>query len=144
MSLIVARTEDVAACHDLRRTVFVDEQGVSEAEEIDGRDAEAVHLLARLEGLAVGTARILLAPPTGKIGRVCVLPAHRGTGVGVALVEAAVGGLREEPGIATASLGAQVHALGFYRNRGFVAQGPIFDDAGIAHRQMVLSLGPLD
>ena len=144
MSLIVARTEDLAACHDLRRTVFIEEQGVTEAEEIDGRDGEAIHLLARLGGVAVGTARLLLDPPKGKIGRVCVLPAHRGTGVGVALMEAAVGVLRHEAGIDTATLGAQIHALDFYRHRGFEARGPIFDDAGIPHRQMVLSLAPRD
>lgn len=144
MSLIVARTGGLDVCRTLRRAVFIEEQGVSEAEEMDGRDAEAIHLLARLDGMAVGTARILLDPPRGKIGRVCVLPAHRGTGVGVALVQAAVGVLREEDGIETATLGAQIHALDFYRRRGFAAEGPIFDDAGIPHRQMVLSLGPAD
>jgi len=33
-----------------------------------------------------------------------------------------------------------LHALGFYEKLGFVAQGPVFDDAGIDHREMVLSL----
>lgn len=144
MSLIVARTNDLATCRMLRRAVFIEEQGVSEAEEMDRRDDDAIHLLARRDGVAVGTARILLDPPRGKIGRVCVLPAHRGTGIGVALIEAAVGVLRREDGIETATLGAQLHALDFYRRRGFAAEGPIFDDAGIPHRQMVLSLGQAD
>ncbi len=142
MSLIVARTEDVAACSALRRTVFIEEQGVSEADEMDGRDGEAVHLLARLDGTAIGSARLLLDPPAGKIGRVCVLGPHRGTGAGVALVEAAIGVLRGTDGIDRARLGAQIHALDFYRRFGFEAEGPIYDDAGIPHRDMVLSLAP--
>lgn len=140
MSLIVARTTDLDTARTLRRTVFIDEQGVAEADEMDGRDEGAIHLLARLDGVAIGTARLLLDPPMGKIGRVCVLPPHRGTGTGVALMEAAIGVLRDAPGIETATLGAQLHALDFYRPLGFEAQGPIFDDAGIPHRQMVLSL----
>lgn len=140
MSLIVSRTDDVATCLALRRTVFIEEQGVSEADEMDDRDGEAIHLLARLDGLAVGTARILADPPEGRIGRICVLAAHRGTGIGVALVEAALGLLHGTGGVETAALGAQMHALDFYRRFGFEAEGPIYDDAGIPHRKMVLSL----
>jgi predicted GNAT family N-acyltransferase len=37
-------------------------------------------------------------------------------------------------------LGAQVHALGFYERLGFAAVGPVYRDAGIEHRDMVLEL----
>ncbi|MCB1093402.1 MAG: GNAT family N-acetyltransferase, partial [Verrucomicrobiae bacterium] len=54
----------------IRRIVFIEEQGVSEALEIDGRDPECVHALARDgSGEVIGTARLL---PEGKIGRVAV------------------------------------------------------------------------
>lgn len=141
MSLIIGRTDDVETCRALRRTVFIEEQGVSEAEEMDGRDGEAAHLLARLDGMAIGTARLFLDPPEGRIGRVCVLAPHRGTGAGAALIEAAIGLLRGSEGIERARLGAQIHTLDFYRRFGFEAEGPVYDDAGIAHRHMVLSLG---
>lgn len=49
-----------------RRVVFIEEQGVSEAEEIDDLDAAALHLLARLDGRPVGTARLLRQGDTGK------------------------------------------------------------------------------
>ncbi|MFN6977590.1 MAG: GNAT family N-acetyltransferase, partial [Gemmobacter sp.] len=88
--MAVAVTEDVPTCLALRRAVFTLEQGVSVADEIDGRDGEAVHLLARRDGVPVGTARILIAEGTGKIGRVCVLAGERGKGIGAALVRAAV------------------------------------------------------
>ena len=77
---------------------------------------------------------------TAKIGRVCVIKSHRGTGLGAALIRAAVDEARKDPAVRFVKLGAQLHALGFYEKLGFVAQGPVFDDAGIDHREMVLSL----
>lgn len=129
-------TEDIDTCLALRRTVFIEEQSVPEVEEMDGLDAKAIHLLALDEGKPVGCARILLKDKTGKIGRVCVLPGHRGTGMGAALINAALDHLRHLPGITQATLGAQTHALAFYTKLGFTAHGPEFDDAGIPHRQM--------
>lgn len=140
MTLSITVTNDVSACLALRRTVFIEEQGVSEADELDDRDGEAIHLLATDDGRPVGTARLLLAGETGKIGRVCVLPGMRGTGLGAALMRAALDELRRQPGITRAKLGAQCHALGFYERLGFRAVGPVYDDAGIDHRDMILDL----
>ncbi|MTE01798.1 GNAT family N-acetyltransferase [Paracoccus sp. YIM 132242] len=133
-------TTDLAACLALRRTVFIHEQGVPEDREIDGLDNEAIHLLATRDGQPIGSARILLSGNTGKIGRVCVLPAARGAGLGAALIRAALDVLRVQPGITRAKLGAQTHALGFYEKLGFVAYGPVYDDAGIPHRDMTREL----
>ncbi|TVP71969.1 MAG: GNAT family N-acetyltransferase [Rhodobacteraceae bacterium] len=133
----VGLTQDLASCHALRRVVFIEEQSVPESEEVDGRDPEALHILAKIDGEAVGCARVLIKGEVGKIGRVCVLRGFRGQGIGVALIEAALAVLREMPGIAQARLGSQTHALGFYEKLGFVAVGPEYLDAGIAHRDMV-------
>jgi ElaA protein len=51
-----------------------------------------------------------------------------------------VADLAAMPGVSRAKLGAQVHALGFYERLGFVAVGPVYLDAGIEHRDMVLGL----
>jgi len=83
-------TKDLATCLDLRRRVFIEEQGVSEVEEFDGLDDAAVHLLAWQDEVPVGTARLFMKGETGKIGRVCVLPEARGTGLGAALIRAAL------------------------------------------------------
>nr|WP_198431656.1 GNAT family N-acetyltransferase [Pseudorhodobacter sp. MZDSW-24AT] len=136
----IAATRDIAACLRLRRTVFIEEQGVSEADEVDDKDAEAIHILATVDGVPMGSARLLLIGETGKIGRVCVLPAARGTGLGAQLMRAALEELRRQPGITRAKLGSQTHALGFYERLGFVAEGPVYNDAGIPHRDMVLVL----
>ncbi|MDE3237971.1 MAG: GNAT family N-acetyltransferase [Paracoccaceae bacterium] len=140
MTVEIAETDDIAACRALRRVVFIEEQGVPEADELDDKDGEAIHLLATDAGRPVGTARLLLMGKTGKIGRVCVLKEMRGTGLGAALIRAAVDRLRQIEGIATVKLGAQVHALGFYEKLGFTAFGPVYDDAGIPHQDMALTL----
>jgi ElaA protein len=140
--IAVARTDDLATCLALRRRVFTLEQGVSEADEVDGRDGEAVHFLATRDGVPVGTARVLIGAGTGKIGRVCVLAEARGLGIGRVLVRAAVSHLRGLPEVRRATLGAQVHAIGFYEALGFAAIGPVYDDAGIPHRDMVMDLRP--
>ena len=138
----IEETRDIATCQALRRAVFIEEQGVAEALEVDGRDEGAIHLLATVDGRPAGTARLLVTGATGKIGRVCVLPAHRGTGLGRALIRAALDRLAQEPGVQMALLGAQTHALGFYEALGFVARGPVYDDAGIPHRDMTRPVSP--
>lgn len=142
MTYSIDITKNLAACHALRNAVFVQEQGVSASDEIDTLDAGAVHLLATTNegGTPVGTARLLLKGEIGKIGRVCVLPAQRGTGLGAALIRASLDHLATLPGITTAKLGSQTQALGFYERLGFTAVGDIYDDAGIPHQDMTKPL----
>jgi ElaA protein len=138
MTVNVAQTDDLETCLRLRRVVFMEEQGVSEADEIDGLDRECLHLLASVSGVPAGTARIHLAGSRATIGRVCVLAEYRGAGLGATLIRKA---LEVAAGRATqAKLGAQTYALGFYERLGFVATGPVYDDAGIPHRDMVRDL----
>ena len=140
MTLTISETRDIALCRRLRRVVFIDEQGVSEADELDDQDDTAIHLLAQVDGDPIGTARLLIQGDTGKIGRVCVLVLMRHQGIGAALIRAAIDCLTGEPGVVLAKLGAQTHAIGFYESLGFAAFGPVYDDAGIAHRDMALTL----
>ena len=140
MNWTISQTDDLATCHDLRRIVFMEEQGVSEADERDGRDGEALHVLATRDGEALGCARILLNGEVAKIGRVCVLKDARGTGLGAAIILRCLDVARAQPGVTTARLGAQTHALSFYEKLGFEAFGPVYDDAGIPHRDMERAL----
>ncbi|AUM73162.1 GNAT family N-acetyltransferase [Paracoccus jeotgali] len=132
-------TRDLDTCRALRRQVFIQEQNVSEAEEWDGLDATALHLLAWDDARPVGTARLLIAGDSAKIGRVCVLRDMRGRGIGAQVMRAAIEVLRER-GLRRAKLASQTHALAFYEKLGFVAYGPEYPDAGIPHRDMVLEL----
>jgi predicted GNAT family N-acyltransferase len=117
----------------IRRAVFIEEQGVPEALEWDADDAGARHLLAILaDGTPIGCARLL---PDGHIGRMAVLPAWRGRGVGRALLAAAIR-LARAQGHATIRLSAQIHAAKFYANAGFVPVGDPYEEAGIPHVAM--------
>lgn len=136
MNWTISQTDDLAACLELRRIVFMEEQGVSEADERDGRDSEALHVLATADGEPLGCARILLDGAVAKIGRVCVLQDARGTGLGAAIITACLDVARGQPGVTRAKLGAQTHALSFYEKLGFTAFGPVYDDAGLPHRDM--------
>ncbi|MFP4136882.1 MAG: GNAT family N-acetyltransferase [Halomonas sp.] len=121
---------------EIRRVVFIEEQGVSREEEWDGRDGDCHHFLALLEGRPVGTARLL---PDAHIGRVAVLAEARGHGIGAALMRAAIEAARRH-GHPAVALASQTQALPFYSRLGFEAHGPEFLDAGIPHRNMRLSL----
>ena len=121
------------ALSTVRKAVFIDEQGVPEALEWDGRDADAWHLLAEdADGRPIGTVRLL---DDGRIGRMAVLSSWRGRGVGRALLDEVLR-LARRQGMMSVYLDAQVTAIRFYQRRGFCAYGEIFPDAGIPHRRM--------
>jgi predicted GNAT family N-acyltransferase len=123
----------------VRYAVFVEEQGVPLALELDGKDAAARHLLVRSrDGRPIATGRLL---PEGQIGRMAVLPDWRGRGIGRQLLEALLQQARARQ-LPTVFLHAQVGALGFYQAAGFVAEGETFMDAGIPHRTMRRRLTP--
>ena len=136
MNLEVALTDDIEQVQAIRRIVFNEGQNVPVADEVDGLDSQALHLLLRLDGQPIGTARLLINDDTCKIGRVAVLAEHRGRGFGVTIMQKALDVLRAE-GLGQAKLGAQTHAIGFYERLGFKAIGPEYQDAGIPHRDMV-------
>jgi predicted GNAT family N-acyltransferase len=133
----------------VRRRVFIEEQGVPEELEIDEHDGDpavvtsALHVLLRLDGAAIATGRLLLQPDAKghlHIGRVAVAREHRGKGAGRAVM-LALHDLARRRGVATLTLAAQIHAIGFYQRLGYVLRaGPVFLDAGIEHRWMDLRL----
>jgi predicted GNAT family N-acyltransferase len=138
MSRIRIEPADFAADRDaiyaIRRIVFVVEQAVPEEIEIDELDAGARHVLAYLDSRAVGTGRITA---DGRIGRMAVLADSRGCGVGRAILAALIE-IGRSAGVARLHLSAQCHAIPFYEKSGFVAHGPVYQEAGIDHRHMEL------
>ena len=128
---------DVAAI-PIREDVFIKEQNVPEADEWGHGDETALHVVASLDGNAIGTARLT---PEGTIGRMAVLKDFRNEGVGSAmlckLIEAA-----KQSHFTTLTLNAQRSAECFYAKHGFIAHGGEFIDAGIPHIAMSLELEP--
>ncbi|MFH8380936.1 GNAT family N-acetyltransferase [Kitasatospora sp. NPDC018058] len=151
VSIRVAEGEaDLTLVRDVRREVFIVEQNVPEELEYDEYDRTSVHLLAvAADGAALGTGRLIFGEQALKLtggvegrvllGRLAVVAAARGTGLGAELVRAIeAAGL--ERGAVEVELHAQVQALGFYERLGYVAEGPVYDDAGIPHRTMTRAL----
>jgi predicted GNAT family N-acyltransferase len=121
----------------VRVTVFVEEQHVPEALEIDGLDDKCLHVLAEsATGEAVGTGRL---SPNGHIGRMAVLEKWRRRGVGEMLLRELIAAAveRNHPEI---ELSAQTHAIGFYQRFGFDVVSEEYLDAGITHRTMRMPL----
>lgn len=132
-----SRDDERTALLDLRHTVFIQEQGVPESRERDGLDDSCWHVLARDEaGQPVGCGRLT---PAHKIGRMAVLQAWRGRGVGKAMLRELTSRARAL-GWPEVTLDAQVSAVGFYEREGFQAYGEEFEDAGLAHRAMRMAL----
>jgi predicted GNAT family N-acyltransferase len=134
----------------VRFRVFVDEQHVPADEEIDAYDAsptgtegaEALHILAKADEVMVGAARLLLDAPTGgavHLGRVAVLAEWRRSGVGNALMERLHGEARAR-GYVRVEISAQTHAIPFYERLGYIAEGPVYLEAGIEHCAMHFTL----
>jgi len=129
----------------LRSEVFVVEQRCI-FQDMDGADGDCMHLLGESTDPAGGApllqayARLVPAGlkfPEASIGRVVSDPVLRGTGVGHALMGQAVLMLASLWGHQPIRIGAQAHLQGFYRRHGFETVGPIYDEDGIDHVEML-------
>jgi predicted GNAT family N-acyltransferase len=146
--ILITTEEQLREALDVRRRVFVEEQHVPEAEEIDAHDSAPAplsgcrHVLALLDGRPVATGRLLLTEPDMRvhIGRVAVLREHRRRGIGWAVMRA-LHDLARFHNAKAVTLAAQLHAIPFYERLGYVARGEVFLDAGIEHRWMDVELG---
>ncbi len=123
---------DLDACRSLRTRVFVDEQGIARAVELDDRDADCTHILITHTGHPVATGRML---PEGRIGRMAVDPEWRGRGLGRVVLDGLMAAAADR-GLRRVSLHAQHGAVPFYQRAGFSACGDDFIEAGILHTPM--------
>lgn len=124
----------------IRFAIFVGEQNVPPGIELDELDASCLHAIAYdPEGRAIGTGRLL---PDGHIGRMAVVKDWRRQGVGAEILEALVAEAARR-GHAEVVLSAQLQAAEFYRSHGFVAEGKVYQEAGILHQAMRRVLGPV-
>ena len=128
-----SNTEDICA---IRYEVFVDEQNVPVDLEIDGLDGEAKHALAFVDGVPIGTGRIL---NDGHIGRVAVLKNYRGLGIGKLIMKELIK-CAQDMSLEKVWLSSQWHAHSFYLDLGFDCVGEIYKEAGIDHIKMFKAL----
>ena len=139
---------DWRAVEAVRRRVFVEEQGVPEADEWDGWDAPGLrgasvhHVLALRDRQPAGAARWRAVERDGqawaKLERFAVVPEARGAGLGRALVAHALGAARAA-GHRRFVLHAQTYVAGLYAAFGFVPEGDPFQEDGLEHVKMALA-----
>jgi predicted GNAT family N-acyltransferase len=125
---------DVEGAIAVRERVFVGEQGVPPEEELDGRDDDALHLVALdpRGGRVVGTLRLLFDGETVKVGRVAVDREWRRQGIAARMLDAALqeAGRR---GARRARLASQLEVVALYEQAGFAVESGVFEEAGIPH-----------
>ncbi len=131
---IIESDIDVDASRHIREVVFVVEQEVPPEIEYDEFEESSTHILARIDGEAVGTARWRQTDQGQKLERFAVLKSARGQGVGEALVNFILEQIEDKH---TSYLNSQVVAIDFYKRCGFEAIGGIFYEADIPHRKMI-------
>jgi len=135
---------ELAAHHDIRRAVFVDEQGLFAGDDRDGRDAApaTLHAVGALDGRIAGAVRLFPCDADGlrwRGDRLAVLPAARHTSLGAALVRFAVatagtaGGERMDAMI-------QLPNVRFFALLGWAPDGAVTRYHGRLHRPMAIAL----
>ncbi|MDY3049715.1 MAG: GNAT family N-acetyltransferase [Rothia sp. (in: high G+C Gram-positive bacteria)] len=137
----------------LRSLVFVVGQKITEENEIDRADRQAIHFfLADDQGQLQAYLRLLdlatfsdashpLEPGAWTLGRVAVHPQARGQGLGRRLLDEALNWLEKNTEAQRVSISAQAYlAQTYYGAAGFKQVGPSYQEAGIEHVRMVRPL----
>lgn len=131
----VGSPAEMRAALALRDRVFCVEQGVPKREEHDGRDGEAVHLVAVEDGVVLGTCRLLFVDKTVQFSRLAVEPSARRRGLATRLLIAADAEALDA-GARRLVLHAQTYARDLYLAAGYEPRGHVFVEAGIEHIAM--------
>jgi predicted GNAT family N-acyltransferase len=131
----VGGEDEMAAVLELRHEVFCEEQGVPVREELDGRDADGMHLVAVSGSELLATCRLVFVGPTVQFSRLAVRASARRHGIATALLELADDETRAA-GARRLVLHAQTYARALYEAAGYEPRGRIFMEAGIEHIAM--------
>jgi len=121
---------------EVRRRVFVEEQGIAEALVFDGNDGEALHAVVKNGTRVIGTARVRFPSASrAKLERMGVLDGWRHMGIGSRVTSFVIGELKQR-GVIEVVLHAQCAVVAFYKSCGFEELGSPFWEAGVEHIEM--------
>ncbi len=133
---LVENDKELEEALDIRKRVFVEEQGISETLEQDGNDSSALHMVVKNGDIAVGTVRIrFLNSQQAKLERMAILKPSRGAGIGKGIITFLEEKLKKR-GIEQIVLHAQYYVIDFYIKCGFRETGLPFLEADIQHIRM--------
>ncbi|MFT3794485.1 GNAT family N-acetyltransferase [Flavobacterium sp.] len=134
----VLSAQEVYSVLQLRSKVFVVEQNCV-YQDIDGKDAKALHVIGSLDGTIVAYARLFqagdyFAEPS--IGRVVVDPDYRDKKWGHDLMREAISGIEQYFGTTEITISAQQYLKKFYESHGFVQTSEMYLEDDIPHIEM--------
>lgn len=131
---------DTTAVFDIRKNVFIEEQGFSPEAEFDGVDRTALHALVLDGGVPAATARLYREPDgSWHIGRVAVMKEFRGRALGSMAMRMLMRKALDF-GATEVHVGAQRQAEAFYRGLGFEPYGEEYMDEHVPHVMMKAKL----
>jgi putative N-acetyltransferase (TIGR04045 family) len=142
-----AEGADELAWHfDLRRRVFVFEQGIFELDDRDVHDDDerTLHVLGFVDGGVGGAVRLYPLDPSGELwkgDRLAVLPEHRACHLGARLVRFAVATAGELGGRRMIAQ-IQLPNVRFFEHLGWSRSGDPSPFHGIEHQLMDIGLEP--
>ncbi len=134
--------------HSIRRRIFVDEQAVFGASDVDvhDQDTATIALLGYCDGVAAGTVRLFLLDPAAGLwqgDRLAVLRKYRTRGVGAPLVRCAVATAAALGG-RTMTAHIQPANTAFFQRLGWTSTGETEIYAGLPHQPMSIALPSQD
>jgi len=133
---LVTGDVELQEAFEVRRQVFVREQGISEDLVFDGRDREALHIIVKDRGRVIGSARVqFLTDNQAKLERMAVLERYRRKGIGKGML-LFLDAVWKDKQVRQVIIHAQLEVVPFYRLYGFDELGLPFREAGIKHIKM--------
>jgi predicted GNAT family N-acyltransferase len=133
---LMASDADLRKAFDVRRQVFVREQGISEDLVFDNNDRDALHVVVEDGERIIGTARVrFLGNKQAKLERMAVTKSFRRKGIGKGIVSFMNEELRKKQ-VEQVVLHAQLGVVEFYKSCGFEVSGLPFWEANIKHTKM--------
>ena len=138
----VKNKENLIEAFYIRKEVFVNEQGISLADEFDEFDTInrfCDHILVYSNAQAVGTGRLRGVNGFGKLERICILQPYRQYGLGKIIIKT-LEKIAHERGLSQVNLHGQKQAEGFYIKLGYQTSSEVFIEDGIPHILMMKKL----
>lgn len=137
---IAKNIKDIEICYKLREIIFIEGQNVPIERERDDEDNTASHfLLVDDNNIPFGVGRVVKNKDLAVIGRIGIIEKYRNKGAGFFLMQKIIEHCAKQK-FKKIILGAQEHALDFYKKLNFEIIGEKYMDANIPHFKMQLEL----
>lgn len=141
VKVVFANDKEWDDVYQIRKEVFVEEQGIPLEDEFDEYDPLVQHVLVYYDGQPVGTGRLRFLEEIVKFERICVRGEARKLGIGRKIINSLEELARKEGKVKQGLIHAQTQAIPFYEKLGFVVTSDEFMEDGIPHVQMLKTFG---